>query len=99
MLVNGTTKVANDWAGLTSGTLLHEIDTTEGGARPNIPIVWTGTTVAGAYSGSGCGDWKSGANAVGGSYGQATYTDVHWTQFPGLSGACDSNGAIYCLEQ
>ena len=99
VLVNGTTKVANDWAGLTSGTLLHEIDTTEGGARPNIPIVWTGTTVAGAYSGSGCGDWKSGANAVGGSYGQATYTDVHWTQFPGLSGACDFNGAIYCLEQ
>jgi hypothetical protein len=59
VLVNGTV-VANDWAGLTSGTLLHAIDLTEQGGTPptgtyaNVPghaAVWTDTDASGQYAG------------------------------------------------
>ncbi len=99
LLVNGT-PVANNWNGLVSGALLHEIDMYASGATAPQTTVRTGTTTAGAYSGMSCLDWRSSANANGCGYGLTNYKDGRWTEFSGLNVACDfSPTSIYCIQQ
>ena len=99
-LYDGVTRVANDWNGLVSGTLLHEIDRTATGTATLDEVIRTGTTPSGAYSGMSCRDWASGANADGSGYGQSNQNGAKWTQNGTLNVACDySPTSFYCVQQ
>lgn len=99
VLVNQTV-VASDWAGLTSGTLMHGIDRDENNLQVVQPIeVWTGTTPSGTFAGAACGDWAVMDSAIllgdVGILGNATGM---WTQaikpIP-----CSIMAHLYCFQQ
>jgi hypothetical protein len=100
-LVDGT-RVAADFAALTSGDLESAIDVLEtGGKLPaDQPFeVWTGTTPAGAASSITCGNWTN--NSAGlpyGLVGLSNRRDLAWTDArPQL---CSLPAAhLYCFEQ
>ena len=112
LLVNGGV-VANNWTGLTSGTLRHAINITELGtpaptatvAGCTTPIVWTDTLGDGMVADLGltCGEWtdSSGFDASWGT----TSSQVDWTQGAcmgfGTSAAtgCGALAPLYCFEQ
>jgi hypothetical protein len=93
------TPVANDWNGLVSGAILHEIDQSASGALVGETVVRTGTTTAGAYSGLSCKDWVSSANADGSTYGESYLDNSYWTAVETLNVACDYATGLYCVEQ
>ena len=110
-LVNGTA-VANDWSGLTSGTLLHAINLTEtGNVVPQGSRVWTNTRPNGlawdilrdCALGSGPATWTCDPNTVcpfeSGKYGLAHATDGSWTGQEASNTACSSAYRLYCFEQ
>jgi hypothetical protein len=98
VLLDGT-KVADDWADLTDGTLDAPITVTETGASAPVYEAWTGTNTSGTATTTACGGWTmatSGARpfaAVGGAY-----TDPRWVdQFLQY---CDrTNVTLLCFEQ
>jgi hypothetical protein len=104
------TVVANDWFGLTSGTLLHAINLTETGGPPptgtygcgnTTQTVWSHTNTQGsAASGGTCSDWTS-TSATTTHAGSYLYKSWAWTDFCQLSGAgmCSKTAALYCIEQ
>ena len=57
--------IANDWAGLTSGSILSAISITELGTAidPTFFGVFTNTTTTGALFSPGCSDWTEGWTA------------------------------------
>jgi hypothetical protein len=98
-LIDGTI-VANDWAGLTSGTLLHAIDHDETGAlATGVTEVWTGTNPDGTSEGDNCKNWTNNSpSAFLAIVGLFDRTDTGWTnvylQF------CDRTLMhVYCFEQ
>jgi len=106
-----STVVANDWAGLTSGTLLHAINLDENGQTPaagtykctSDPTVWTHTDTTGAIlTNTGhCSDWSS-TTATTTSAGSSVYkASPFWTNACQLGGAgvCAKTASLYCLEQ
>ena len=100
ILVNGT-KVADDWADLTDGTLDAAINRTETNVTPMNPIqVWTNTNIDGTPSSTDkhCVDW---GNSMGGSnkgdFGERTVTDSNWTKKG--NAACNSVYRLYCFQQ
>jgi hypothetical protein len=105
VLVNGTL-VASNWAGLTSGTLVHPIDLTEEAGPPNNTWVWTDTDTSGQSIQStkdlACNDWTSSTRAIGdgsvyGWSGDNTDTNNLWT---GIAySTCDTLQALYCVQQ
>ena len=103
-LVDGT-PVANTWAGLTGGTLLHAINLTEAGSL-SVISVWTGTNTDGSYTpngtlgecNAGSGSWTSAADFSQGVFGVNSATDFHWT-IAGSEPCGDAHFAFYCLEQ
>ena len=91
--------VANDWTGLTSGTLAHGIDLDENKQLVKQPVeVWTGTKTDGTYSGSACSDWVF-AGGVGtlGDVGIAGESTGGWTMKKQLS--CVVQAHLYCFQQ
>ena len=98
VLYDGVTVVANDWAGLTSGTLKHAIDRTEDGGTlqtPQVclgqgPIVYSNTHLNGTQDAVGfnCTNWTGVGTKV--NFGNANATDLHWTTF------CSANASMYC---
>ena len=104
-LVDGTL-VANDWAQLTSGKLLHAIDLNESGGPPPAgsgtycpaqPLgAWSGTTSAGVYSTKdSCLGFTSGSFSLTSQvqYGDPKALDSKWTD-----GGCLNAGATYCAK-
>lgn len=104
-LVDGT-PVANDFATLLKGTLLHAIDMTEsGGATPagsgnycsggqQTLGVWTGTQTNGTSDGrDDCAKFTNGSFAYTSqiAFGDPTSTGAAWT-----NGKCLNAGATYC---
>jgi hypothetical protein len=105
------TVVANDWAGLTSGTLLHAINLTETGQAPtpgtllcgnsSIPV-WTYTNASGGKPGvtANCSNWTSTSDqfAYGGT---ANATTSDWTAHCSVSAStvCAETASLYCLQQ
>jgi len=94
-LVGGSV-VANDWAGLTSGQLLHAIDVTEiGSPAPtgtsscagSTAPVWSDTSPGGTLNvtGDDCGDWRD-VTAISGQWGDADDSDGRWTEACGVDG-------------
>lgn len=112
VLVDTTTVVAPNWAGLTSGTLEHAIDHDESGAlvTVNTPYAFsgyamtgtladgtTGTTTTCGPGGCTCGDWTT-TTLVTVLDGTVQYTDGNWT-VAGKGGYCGISFALYCVEQ
>src|SRR6185312_5745160 len=57
VLLDKQTVVAQNWAGLTSGGLLHAINIDEKGALDPNYEVWTATDIMGEFNGADCKDW------------------------------------------
>ncbi len=111
-LLDGTV-VAPDWAGLTSGTLVHAIDCDEhgtfvpynGATTPFSGVAWSGTApdgtlLTGCNSTSGCTclDWTVGTDASAGSFGLDSMTNSSWTE-EGYAYICGQQYSLYCFEQ
>jgi hypothetical protein len=91
--------IANDWTGLTSGTLMNPIDVDEQLVPRPGTEVWTGTSASGFKTMSTCSDWTNGTNlGTVATVGASAATDATWSsvylQF------CDRNNVhLYCVEQ
>jgi hypothetical protein len=109
VLTDGTL-VANDWAGLTSASLLHPIDLTEAkqttAGFPNcssfVPCAWTYTVASGSAGtdGNDCLDWTSSTpDPVQGWTGDTNATNGDWTGTGLAVWPCESRVSLYCVEQ
>jgi hypothetical protein len=91
-VLTDNTTVASDWAGLTSGTLLHPIDLTETGMSAPIPTIncgstsvlpaaWTSTAPNGSLNGmrDTCTDWTTNGPSYGAGLGVVGQTNSTWT--------------------
>ena len=107
VLPNGT-KVANNWADLTDGTLLAAINVTElGGPAPigntlclggGQRAVWSNTTISGLQASPlwSCSNWTSSAGSS--HWGLATSVGTSWTNW--CNGPmCSYTAPIYCVQQ
>jgi len=96
-LVNGLV-IANDWASLTSGSLLNTI-TADENSQSQDTRVWTGTLADGqpAVGSEFCGDWDddSGLLIFGGA-GRSLAADSGWSFF--AQDGCDAEYRLYCFE-
>ena len=103
------TKIADNWADLTDGSILLTINQSEllGPAPtsnfcgPNGAPVWTNTNPAGNQqdANGSCNNW-TGGNA-GSSWGSALHVDTFWTHWC-TGGACNNDfykAPIYCMQQ
>lgn len=103
ILVNETTKIANDWAGLSSGTILASINRDQTNATVSAgALSWTNTTANGgiftATSSAVCSNWASNAGGNTGRYGtNDRLTGGEWTNT--ASGSCNTARRLYCVEQ
>jgi hypothetical protein len=97
-LVNGT-RIAANFADLTDGTVLANIDVTEtGGGTGGTAFVYTGTRIDGiAQPGETCANWTNGTAARDGLMGFAAETDNFWTIF--ATGSCANPAHLYCFQQ
>ena len=104
VLVDGTI-IANSWADLTDGNLLHPISLDESGQQAESATicdggssaVWTGVTITGETLTSNCAGWTV-ADAEGG-VGYLKSMDASWTAAPMCGAVCTSELPIYCFEQ
>jgi hypothetical protein len=111
LLVTGSI-VANNWSGLTSGTLRHAINVTELGtpaaaimvAGCPAPVVWTDTNSDGSLFEAAltCGDWTD-STVFAATWG-TTASQSEWSQsctttanLPAVG--CAALAPIYCFEQ
>ena len=84
------TKIADDWADLTDGTLDAPI--VETGDR-----VWTGVGPDGNATGFSCFGWQTSSPVQPGLYGISYESSGAWTQSGNDS--CNSFYPVYCFEQ
>lgn len=102
-LTDGTTTVANNWTGLTSGTLLHAITEDQTGATVSHGA-WTNVNTNGTATGSGsssaynCTGWTSGLSTRTGNFGSGASITSTWTVNPPV-GCNATNVSLYCFEQ
>jgi cysteine-rich repeat protein len=107
ILVDGT-PVAESWADLVDGTLMHAIDLTEAGSPPPIgthtcgqTAVWSNVTTDGgnASAAAHCAGWTD-VNAVQSHSGRYDLTGADWSASCFGGGAvCLWTAPIYCFEQ
>jgi hypothetical protein len=108
VLVNGT-RVAANWAGLTSGTLLSAINLTETGGPPpagtlvcsstNVGAAWTSTAADGTLAtmlGATCADWGTSGLSTGALLGVVGPTGSGWTNGCGAQTA--GNNSAICAQ-
>jgi len=95
-LVDGTTKVADDWDDLTDGSLAHAIDVNEEGDIVASSMVWTGTQTNGGVNTPNCLGWSTGG-ALSGEGGLSSSAGSNWTR-NGVT-LCSSSGRLYCFSQ
>jgi hypothetical protein len=95
--------VANNWADLTDGLLLSEIDRSESGAivgqSGSVNRVWTDTTTSGTVNNDQhCHRWSTAAAGQGGGFrGTVLSSSEQWTLIN--SADCDFDGRLYCFQQ
>jgi len=104
---NGT-KIANNWADLTDGNLLANLDMNENmGTTPlgntscaggGFKTVWSNTTPSGTLgnANSSCSNW--GSTNGGSAWGRSDQTTNIWTQWCS-GGLCSWVSPIYCVQQ
>ena len=86
--------VADDYAGLTSGTLQNPINL-DAMANSASECIWTSTNTAGDALSPECDDWSN-VNS-GATIGSSDAVDVSWTQQ--IETECMSSCRLYCVEQ
>lgn len=100
ILVNGT-RIANNWADLTSGDIDAPINVTETGAAPGSTPVWTNTNTNGAITSIStslnCTNWTSSSSGVNGYQGSTAWADYDWTN--NTWNPCNQLKRLYCFEQ
>jgi len=93
------TTVAADWAGLTSGQLLHAISIEPSGSPAMGSLqVWTGTDANGTITQQNCTGWRSNASTLFGTVGAWDQTDARWTNAQ-PQGFNLMRLRLYCFEQ
>ena len=97
MLVDGSTKVADNYSDLTDGSLDHEINMTpDGTVYTGFFDVWSDYTALGVRDvNKDCVSWYSGT-AVGG-IGRGSLTNERWAFDTTVD--CAIMNRIYCIEQ
>jgi hypothetical protein len=94
-LVDNTTKIANNLADLTDGSLLNAINKNQNGVTTTVSV-WTGTNEAGMKGLNNCQEWLVGV--LNGRVGNSSYTNGKWTN--NSEGNCGLVPAyFYCFEQ
>jgi hypothetical protein len=94
--------VAWNWAALTSGVLLVDIDRDETGTYVSKNReAWTNTDVDGTPVNTDpllvCNDWRSGSNGLSGRVGDTDAVDDDWTN--SHADPCNSPWRLYCFQQ
>ena len=87
--------IADNWAGLVSGTHYVAIDVDEAGDTLPETDVWTGTNPDGSKSGIACNDWTSIFTI--GLTGDSIYSDAGWTNIGAPD--CAVLYPLYCVQQ
>lgn len=97
-MVNGT-KIADNWADLTDGTINAVLNVTQTGGTAASAEVWTNTSTAGGIYGGGyhCTNWTSSSSGVFGAVGSTNWALSLWTEY--TIAACNLARRLYCLEQ
>lgn len=96
-LIDGT-RIADDWADLTDGTIQAGINLDDEGVEfPGSLFVWTGSESDGDAEVSTCNGFTSKAGTDTGASGFTADTNLDWTN--GASRACDRQARLYCIEQ
>ena len=97
VLMNGTT-IANNFGGVTSGTLLNPINVNEGGNAGAALTVWTDSTASGIPGGASCSAWTT---ASGSSFGVTGLTSSMTSTWSGNTATttCNVPRPLYCFEQ
>ena len=99
ILVNGLV-VAQNWNGLTSGTIETTITVDENSQTQDVPA-WTGTLADKGLPALGsefCEDWDDDSGLLKfGGFGLSDSADETWSYFG--DEACDSELHLYCIEQ
>ena len=96
VLVDGT-RIADDWADLTDGSLLAPIDLDAMGQSRDLDV-WTGTLPSGeSYAVDDCAGYTSNSAGIMGLCGTTQSTGAAWSasQTP----ACGSRLRLFCFEQ
>lgn len=95
VLLDGT-KIADNWADLTDGTLDAAINIDHNGSTYS-GAVQTGTSTSGANTGNNCNNW--GGNTMV-DLGSSSATDSTWTNgFFDFGSMCTDAIPFYCFEQ
>lgn len=96
-LVNGT-KIADDWADLTDGTIDAVLNVTQTGATVGMVYVWTNTSTAGGIQDTNhCTNWTSSSMGLSGNLGSTVWYDYTWTNVGPNS--CNTSNRLFCFEQ
>ncbi len=93
------TVIADNWSGLTSGSLKASINQTEMGLMLNggaLTSVWTGTLTDGSAGGPSCNGWTDPTDSFQAKTGVSIFSDSRWTDF--VSQKCQSAARLYCVE-
>jgi len=92
------TKIADNWADLTDGTVDNAISYLANGTAPGTNGVWTNVNTNGtqfsATSTEHCSDWTTSSN---GRFGHRGLANSQWTNSG--NAACVSSYNVYCFEQ
>lgn len=95
------TLVANNWAGLLSGSLNNQINKDQNGNTITNSGVWTNTTSSGGITstdtGYSCSNWTSALDTLRGGYGSTGQIAGSWTQ-AGSASCSTSVFRLYCFE-
>jgi hypothetical protein len=102
LLIDGQTVIANNWAGLISGTLLNPPTLRDDGYNVGV-FPWTnvatnGTaTVSGSSTTANCSAWTNNTSGTA-AYGFTGYLTSFWTA-DGTNAACTSTNNLLCFQQ
>lgn len=100
ILVDETTKIADNWSNLTSATLAANINMTEAKTVDLKAKVWTNSnsdgTIVSTDPGLVCDDWSN-VKKTTAIYGKNNFTTSQWTNFDSV--LCNKPMSLYCFEQ
>ncbi len=102
ILIDETTKIADDWTSLTTSGLLSTINKNEKNKIVSNSNVWTNTDYDGlsVYTNPVfvCNDWNIKNKRIMGVFGKNNiYTTAQWTNFS--LATCNTQRRLYCFEQ
>ncbi len=103
LLVDNTTKIADNWTSLTDGNLDSSINKNENGVTiAGNNKVWTNTSANGNITStntiSTCSNWTFAGGSRNGGYGlNNLFNTSSWTKKS--IAACNGNRRLYCFEQ